>query len=259
MAASALLYCGKPAKYDVDFTLPKLPSPAHHPQMPNTNTNATSYHLPLFLCLFTLAFFPSLIGPLLWSPLTLLTYSISLLPWSHTPTLPLQQDTSTTMSWTQKQFTLPAKARGSYLITDVVMDKVPEIKEYKTGILQLFVQHTSCALSLNENYDEDVRYVVSILPPSSQYTNTLHSADMSDALDRIAPEDRKGTLYRHADEGLDDMPAHIKSALIGASVSVPITNGKLNTGTWQGVWFLEFRAAKQQRKIVATVMGEKMK
>ena len=63
------------------------------------------------------------------------------------------------MSWTQKQFTLPAKARGSYLITDTVYEKVPEIKEYKVGILQLFVQHTSCALSLNENYDEDVRYV----------------------------------------------------------------------------------------------------
>jgi len=86
-----------------------------------------------------------------------------------------------------------------------------------------------------------------------------NSADMSDALDRIAPEDRKGNLYRHADEGLDDMPAHIKSALIGASVSVPITNGKLNTGTWQGVWFLEFRASKHQRKIVATIQGEKMK
>jgi secondary thiamine-phosphate synthase enzyme len=99
------------------------------------------------------------------------------------------------------------------------------------------------------------------LPPllPLPHTNAPSSADMSDALDRIAPEDRKGNLYRHADEGLDDMPAHIKSALIGASVSVPITNGKLNTGTWQGVWFLEFRAAKQQRKIVATVMGEKMK
>jgi secondary thiamine-phosphate synthase enzyme len=87
----------------------------------------------------------------------------------------------------------------------------------------------------------------------------LCSDDMSDALDRIAPEDRKGNLYRHSDEGLDDMPAHIKSALIGASVSVPITNGKLNTGTWQGVWFLEFRASKHQRKIVATIQGEKMK
>jgi thiamine phosphate synthase YjbQ (UPF0047 family) len=178
------------------------------------------------------------------------------------------------MSWAQKQFTLPAKARGSYLITDIVMDKVPEIKEFKIGVLQLFVQHTSCALSLNENYDEDVRYVFLSSPPPLLLTtsfpttpyhfsvlppNVSLSADMSDALDRIAPEDRKGNLYRHADEGLDDMPAHIKSALIGASVSVPITNGKLNTGTWQGVWFLEFRAAKQQRKIVATIMGEKMK
>lgn len=85
----------------------------------------------------------------------------------------------------------------------------------------------------------------------------LPSDDMSDALDRIAPEDRKGNLYRHSAEGLDDMPAHIKSALIGASVSIPITNGKLNTGTWQGVWFLEFRASKHQRKVVATIQGEK--
>jgi hypothetical protein len=162
MAASALLYCGN-RKYDVDPPPPKLPSSTHHPQMPNTTHTTTPYHLPLFLCLFTLAFFPSLIGPLLWSPLTLLTYSLTLLPWSHTPTLPLHQDSSTaTMSFTQKQFTLPAKARGSYLITDVVMEKVPEIKEYKVGVLQLFVQHTSCALSLNENYDEDVRYVVSL-------------------------------------------------------------------------------------------------
>jgi len=80
---------------------------------------------------------------------------------------------------------------------------------------------------------------------------------MSDALDRIAPEDRKGNLYRHSAEGLDDMPAHIKSALIGASVSVPITNGKLNTGTWQGIWYLEFRDSKHQRKVVATIQGEK--
>ena len=80
---------------------------------------------------------------------------------------------------------------------------------------------------------------------------------MSDALDRIAPEDSKGDLYRHADEGLDDMPAHIKSALIGASITVPISNGKLNTGTWQGIWYLEFRASKHARKVVATIQGEK--
>ena len=79
---------------------------------------------------------------------------------------------------------------------------------------------------------------------------------MSDALDRIVPEDRKGNLYRHSCEGSDDMPAHIKSALVGASVSVPIKDGKLQTGTWQGIWYLEFRASKHTRKVVATLQGE---
>ncbi|KAL4726533.1 hypothetical protein ACLX1H_007215 [Fusarium chlamydosporum] len=115
------------------------------------------------------------------------------------------------MSWFQKQFTLPAKSRGSYLVTDQVVSSLPEIRDYKVGLLNLFVQHTSCALSLNENWDSDVR------------------EDMSDALDRIAPaEGPKGeALYRHDAEGPDDMPAHIKSALIGASVTIPIKDGKL--------------------------------
>ncbi|KAI9676009.1 MAG: hypothetical protein M1817_000752 [Caeruleum heppii] len=143
------------------------------------------------------------------------------------------------MSFTQKTFTLPSRARGSYLVTDHVEQHLPELRDYKVGLLNLFVQHTSCALSMNENWDEEVR------------------ADMSDALDRIAPEDRKGNLYRHAAEGPDDMPAHIKSALIGASVTVPIKDGKLATGTWQGIWYLEFRASKHTRKVVATIQGEK--
>ncbi|KZF20171.1 UPF0047 domain protein [Xylona heveae TC161] len=143
------------------------------------------------------------------------------------------------MSWVQKQFTLSPKSRGSYLIDDQVLAAVPEIRNYKVGLLNLFIQHTSCALSLNENWDEEVR------------------EDMSDALDRIAPEDRKGNLYRHSAEGLDDMPAHIKSALIGASVTVPIKDGKLATGTWQGIWYLEFRAHRHSRKVVATLQGEK--
>lgn len=92
------------------------------------------------------------------------------------------------MSWFQKKFTLPPRSRGCYLITDHVMAEVPEIRDYKVGLLHLFVQHTSCGLSLNENWDDDVR------------------ADMSDALDRIAPADRKGNLYRHSAEGEDDMP-----------------------------------------------------
>ena len=81
---------------------------------------------------------------------------------------------------------------------------------------------------------------------------------MSDALDRIVPEDKKGNLYRHSCEGPDDMPAHIKSALVGASVSVPISDGRLSLGTWQGIWLLEFRAARHTRRVVATVQGEKM-
>ncbi|KKA20028.1 UPF0047 domain protein [Rasamsonia emersonii CBS 393.64] len=148
--------------------------------------------------------------------------------------------TATTMtSWFQKQFTLPPRSRGSYLITDYVLNELPEIKNYKVGLLHLFIQHTSCALSLNENWDEDVR------------------EDMSDALDRIVPVDRKGNLYRHSAEGEDDMPAHIKSALIGASVTIPISNGRLATGTWQGIWYLEFRASRHTRRVVATIQGEK--
>lgn len=80
---------------------------------------------------------------------------------------------------------------------------------------------------------------------------------MSDALDRLAPQDQKGKLYRHSCEGPDDMPAHIKSALVGASVSVPISEGKLATGTWQGIWYLEFRESRMKRKVVATLQGEK--
>ncbi|KAJ9268578.1 hypothetical protein DTO212C5_5353 [Paecilomyces variotii] len=155
----------------------------------------------------------------------------------HQP--PSPHPTPAMSSWFQKTFTLPSRSRGSYLITDTVVSELPELRNYKVGILNLFIQHTSCALSLNENWDEDVR------------------EDMSDALDRIAPADRKGNLYRHSAEGEDDMPAHIKSALIGASVSIPITNGRLNTGTWQGIWYLEFRARKHSRKVVATIQGEK--
>ncbi|KAM0699081.1 hypothetical protein Q7P36_001127 [Cladosporium allicinum] len=208
----------------------------------------------IFLAIFILAFFPSAFQ-LLLKPIT---YPFELFgtPLTPTPKLPtcaccppascypdtLQSTTSpppATMAFSQKTFTLPSKSRGCYLITDEVVRQLPELKSYRVGVMHLFIQHTSCALSLNENYDEDVR------------------EDMSDALDRIAPEDKKGNMYRHDAEGLDDMPAHIKSSLMGASVSVPITNGKLNTGTWQGIYYCEFRASKHSRKVVATIQGEK--
>jgi secondary thiamine-phosphate synthase enzyme len=208
----------------------------------------------IFLVVFILAFFPAgfqyLLKPILW-PFSI--FSSDLIATSQIPracnccptscatstNIVATQTSTSEMSWFQRQFTLPAQKKGSYLITDQVLSAVPEIRNYKTGLLHLFIQHTSCGLSLNENFDSDVR------------------ADMTDAMDRLAPEDREGKLYRHADEGLDDMPAHIKSMLVGASVSVPITDGKLNTGTWQGIWYLEFRSAKQARRVVATIQGEK--
>ncbi|CZR61544.1 probable protein yjbQ [Phialocephala subalpina] len=215
-----------------------MPPPAKT-TTPRTSTSISLSTTCALVFVLLIAFFPSIFH-LLWTvPLHLLS------PYTyihHPPpdSKPSYNSAHETMSWTQKSFTLPSKSRGSYLITDTVVKELPEIKNYKVGLLNLFIQHTSCALSLNENWDEDVR------------------EDMSDALDRIAPEDRKGDLYRHSAEGLDDMPAHIKSALIGASVTVPISNGKLATGTWQGIWYLEFRAHKHSRKIVATIQGEKM-
>lgn len=140
------------------------------------------------------------------------------------------------MSWTQKTITLNPKSKGSYLVTDDIVKQLPEIQNYKVGMVNLFMQHTSAALTLNENWDSDVR------------------ADMTDALARIAPE---SDVYRHSCEGPDDMPAHIRSSLIGVSINVPIRDGHLATGTWQGIWYLEFRAIKHSRKIVCTIQGEK--
>ncbi|KAF8437402.1 hypothetical protein BGX38DRAFT_1211636 [Terfezia claveryi] len=143
-------------------------------------------------------------------------------------------------TWTQTTITLPSRSRGSYLITDEILTHLtPLISPLKIGLVHLFIQHTSCALSLNENWDSDVQL------------------DMSDALERIVPYDRAGKegLYRHDAEGEDDMPAHIKSSLVGASLSIPVRDGKLALGTWQGIWYLEFRRARHTRRVVATVQG----
>jgi secondary thiamine-phosphate synthase enzyme len=175
--------------------------------MPSSTTSQSSFYTILLLTLLLVAFFPGLFNYLVSLPFALL------FPSSPNPQVAPSSSSATPPStmWLQKQFSLPSKSRGSYLITDHIVSSLPEIKDYKVGLLNLFVQHTSCALSLNENWDEDVR------------------ADMSDALDRIAPESgSKGKeLYRHSAEGPDDMPAHIKSALIGASVTIPIRDGKL--------------------------------
>lgn len=214
-----------------------MPPQQHHSSI----SPVTSF---LIACIFLLALFPSVFVAVFWAPYNSLTsyFAPAIQPRNRILcTSPNICVTPPIMSWFQKGLTLPSKSRGSYLVTDEITKQLPEIKSYKTGLLNLFIQHTSCALSLNENWDSDVR------------------ADMSDALDRIVPEDKKGTgLYRHDAEGSDDMPAHVKSALVGASVTIPITNGRLATGTWQGIWYLEFRDSKHTRKVVATIQGEKM-
>ena len=221
----------------------------------DTNLRNTCFFLAIFILAFLPNLFQLLLKPLLlpiellgadFSPRRALLPTCNCCPPADCITQHQQHPTTntpstpTTMSWFQKQFTLPSKSRGSYLITDVVQKELPELKDYKTGLLHLFLQHTSAGLSLNENWDSDVRH------------------DMSNALDRIVPEDKRGDMHVHSCEGPDDMPAHIKSALVGASVTVPVSNGKLNLGTWQGIWFLEFRASKHTRRVVATIQGEKM-
>lgn len=129
-------------------------------------------------------------------------------------------------------FHLPAKRRGCHLITEEILKNLPSPLP-KAGLLNLFVQHTSCALTINENYDPDVR------------------TDMESILNHLVKE--REPYYEHTMEGSDDMPAHAKSSLFGVSITIPITDGKLNLGTWQGIYLCEFRNYGGARRIVATI------
>ena len=134
----------------------------------------------------------------------------------------------------QVEFCLKARTRGFHLVTREIVDALPTLP--RTGLLHLFVKHTSCALSINENADPDVR------------------TDMAKIYDRLVKENEP--YYDHVFEGADDMPAHAKSSITGVSLSIPITNGRLNMGTWQGIYLCEFRDYGGNRKIVATIIGE---
>ena len=131
----------------------------------------------------------------------------------------------------QTQFSLPPYSRGFHLITDHITSNItlPE-----TGVLHIFIQHTSAGLTINENADPTVQ------------------SDLEASFNHLVKEDEP--FYKHTYEGSDDMPAHIKSSLVGSSVSVPITNGRLNLGTWQGIYLCEFRNHGGSRKLVLTVM-----
>ncbi len=136
----------------------------------------------------------------------------------------------------QKQFSLTPKSRGFHLITREILDYIPELSNIKTGIAHVFIQHTSASLSVNENADPTVR------------------EDFETFFTRAVPEDI--SLYKHTLEGPDDMTSHIKSSLLGSSVSVPITEGRFNLGTWQGIYLCEHRNYGGARKIIVTLIGE---
>lgn len=140
------------------------------------------------------------------------------------------------MPWTQRTLHLPALSRGFHLITREVAAALPELAEVDVGLLNVFLQHTSASLSINENADPDV------------------PGDLEASLSAIAPEDFP---YEHTIEGPDDMPAHVKSSLLGCSLSIPVSGGQLCLGTWQGIYLCEHRNRGGRRNIVLTLWGEK--
>lgn len=137
----------------------------------------------------------------------------------------------------QKEITLKPKSRGIHLITDEIISHIIEIKQIKVGIANIFIKHTSASLTINENADPTVR------------------SDMEKYFNKIVPES-DAKYYEHTYEGLDDMTSHIKSTLIGTSLNIPISNGRFNLGTWQGIYLCEHRNYGGNRKIVVTIFGE---
>ncbi|AZQ58618.1 YjbQ family protein [Maribacter sp. MJ134] len=139
------------------------------------------------------------------------------------------------MHWYQKEFKLKPFKRGFHIITEIVLKEIPEIDKIEAGMLQVFIKHTSASLTINENADPTVR------------------VDFESHLNTMVPEN--APYYIHTYEGADDMPAHIKAALMGASVQIPITNGRLNLGIWQGIYLCEHRNNASGRSLVVTAFG----
>ncbi len=140
------------------------------------------------------------------------------------------------MSWFQKTITMQARRRGFHLVTHEITAQVPEIQDYQVGLAHIFIQHTSASLTLNENADPTVRQ------------------DFESHFNVMVPENQP--YYIHTYEGSDDMPAHIKAALLGSSVTIPITDGRLALGTWQGIYLCEHRDRARGRRLVVTLNGE---
>ncbi|MDP6992383.1 MAG: secondary thiamine-phosphate synthase enzyme YjbQ [Candidatus Marinimicrobia bacterium] len=138
--------------------------------------------------------------------------------------------------WIQKEITIDPKPRGFHLITDEVIMGCPDMQKIEVGIMQVFIKHTSASLTINEDADPTVR------------------ADFESHFNQMVPEN--APYYQHTFEGSDDMPAHLKSSILGCSVNIPISNGKLNLGTWQGIYLCEHRNHGGSRRLVVTIQGE---
>ncbi len=139
------------------------------------------------------------------------------------------------MQWVQKKIDLSPRPRGFHLVTDEITNQVSELAEYKVGIAHVFICHTSASLTINENAAPDVR------------------GDFERHMNVLVPEDQP--YFRHDEEGPDDMPAHIKASMMGSSVSIPITDGRLNLGSWQGIYLCEHRDRGGTRRLVVTING----
>jgi len=141
-------------------------------------------------------------------------------------------------NWYQRELVLPARPRGFHLITGDILAQMPEIGRLAAGLAHLFIRHTSASLALNENADPTVR------------------ADMEAYFNRLAPEN--APYYRHTSEGPDDMPAHLKAVLLGSELTIPISNGRLALGMWQGIYLCEHRDDGGPRRVIVTLSGQPM-
>jgi len=142
------------------------------------------------------------------------------------------------MLWFQKQIDLKPRPRGFHLITEEILEQLPEIEQLSVGVLNLFLQHTSASLTVNENADPDVR------------------RDFESYFNQLAPE--RAAYFRHTTEGPDDMPSHLKSSLLGTSVILPVASGRLALGVWQGIYLCEHRNNGGTRSVIATLQGERV-
>jgi secondary thiamine-phosphate synthase enzyme len=138
--------------------------------------------------------------------------------------------------WFQKEIRLKVRTRGFHLITEEILQQLPELKEISVGMLNVFIKHTSAALTINENADPTVRQ------------------DFESFFNQTIPEDEP--YYKHTDEGSDDLPSHLKSSILGCSLNIPVTNGRLNLGIWQGIYLCEHRDHGGSRELVVTIQGE---